>query len=222
MKVLVVGCGLGEDLPLIHGAIGADGQLHAQDISRTMVEAAAAGFRDPGAMFSVSSAMELPYRSRYFDVVFHFGGINAFGDVGKAIGEMERVCRVGGRVVFGDEGVASHLRATEYGKIAIANIPLWASEPPLHLLPTNAGSIRLEYVLGNCFYVLSFSPAAGLPHMNIDVPHKGLRGGTARTRYFGLLEGVSEATKAKVLEKARRDGISVHEMLDRLINKGLS
>ena len=31
MKVLITGCGLGEDIPLIINIIGAEGELHAQD-----------------------------------------------------------------------------------------------------------------------------------------------------------------------------------------------
>jgi hypothetical protein len=53
--------------------------------------------------------------------------------------------------------------------------------------------------------------------MDIDLPHKGRRGGTMRTRYFGLLEGVSEESKRFVFEDAERLDISVHDWLEQVI-----
>ena len=38
-----------------------------------------------------------------------------------------------------------------------------------------------------------------------------------RTRYFGTLEGVTLEAKAMAGEAATREGISVHEWLDRVI-----
>jgi hypothetical protein len=120
-------------------------------------------------------------------------------------------------VVFGDEGVAPWLRDTEYGRIAIANIELWASEVPLPFLPPRCVDVTCTWVLGNCFYVIDFQVSAAGPRMDIDVPHEGARGGTARTRYFGRLEGVSERTRALVREAAKREGLSVHDWLERVL-----
>ena len=218
MKVLVTGCGLGNDLPLILNSVGVEGEIHAQDISKLMVICASKSCDRENICFSISNALSLPYVSRYFDAVYHFGGINLFGDTRKAIAEMERVCKIGGRVLFGDEGIAPHLRGTLYADIAINNNPLWAIEPPMNLLPHNATNVELAYVLGNCFYLIAFSPSIGLPQMNIDVEHKGARGGTARTRYFGKLEGVRERTKEKLIKKAKERGISIHSLLEESIN----
>jgi ubiquinone/menaquinone biosynthesis C-methylase UbiE len=222
MKILVTGCGLGEDIPLIMAKIGAQGELHAQDLSKSMVLAASDAHRHDNLYFSVSNGNFLPHPDRYFDAVFHFGGINLFGDVKNAIAELERVCKIGGRVVFGDEGIAPHLRGTQYADVAINNIKLWESVPPLHLLPTNALDIELKFLLGNCFYLLAFTPSDGFPKMNIDVVHKGLRGGSARTRYFGKIEGVSEPSKEKLVAAARMRGLSVHDLLEEIIASKLS
>ena len=221
MKVLVTGCGLGEDLPMILSAVGAKGEIHAQDISKAMVVSASKRCDQPNVCFSISNALALPYTSRYFDVVFHFGGINLFGDIRRAIGEMERVCKIGGNVLFGDEGISPHLIGTQYADIAINNNHLWAAEAPLKFLPHNAQDINLSYVLGNCFYLIKFSPSNGYPNMNIDVTHKGTRGGTARTRFFGQLEGVTEKSKRKVLNQAKQRGISVHSLLEEIINSSI-
>lgn len=222
MKVLVTGCGLGEDISLIMAKIGSQGELHAQDLSKSMVLAASNAHRYDNLYFSVSNGNFLPHPARYFDAVFHFGGINLFGDVKKAIAELERVCKIGGRVVFGDEGIAPHLRGTQYADVAINNIKLWESLPPLHLLPTNAVEIELKFILGNCFYLLAFTPSDGFPKMNIDVVHKGVRGGSARTRYFGKIEGIREQSKVKLVAAAKKRGVSVHDLLEEIIASKLS
>lgn len=221
MKVLITGCGLGEDIPIVSKAIGLGGEVHAQDISRAMVLESAKNNTQPNTLFTISNANCLPYASGYFDAVFHFGGINLFGDTKKAIAELDRVCKKGGKVVFGDEGVAAHLRGTQYFDVAVCNNKLWAAEPPMALLPQGALDVQLTYILGNCFYVIGFTSGEGFPHMNIDIPHKGVRGGTARTRYFGQLEGVSVETKAKVYAKAKELNMSAHELLEDILRSRL-
>jgi SAM-dependent methyltransferase len=222
-RVLVTGCGLGEDLPFIAEAIGAVGALYAQDISRSMVLQANRNFAGScqilEANFSVGDALDLPFADDFFDAVFHFGGINLFGDMPRAIAEMARVTLPGGRVVFGDESVAPWLRTTEYAKVAVANNPLWASPLPLDCLPIGCDDVNCTFVLGNCFYVIDFMVTTTGPKMNIDVPHRGRRGGTARTRYFGQLEGVNPHTRQIAAEAAERAGISMHEWLERAIHR---
>lgn len=216
-KVLVTGCGLGDDIVEALRRVGPSGEVHAQDISKAMVVEAARRHPALNLMLSVSNGLEMPYATAYFDAVFHFGGINMFGDMRQAIGELARVCKRGGRVVFGDEGIAAHLRGTEYAKVAIQNNGLWALHAPMESLPHGARDVSLRYVLGNCFYVIAFTADEGFPKMNIDVPHQGLRGGSARTRYFGQLEGVSEVTKKRIYDKARALGVSVHDLLESVL-----
>lgn len=220
-KVLIVGCGLGGDLPLVKNYLGDSGEIHAQDLSARMVLSSSEKFSFDNLYFSISDARALPYRSRYFDAVFHFGGINLFGDIRQSISELERVCKIGGIVMFGDEGVAPHLKNTEYGKMVINNNPLWASEAPLNFLPENAQDLQLSYVLGNCFYLICFRPGQGFPQINIDVPHKGIRGGTIRTRYYGQVEAVTELTKQKLVQRAKKQGSSIHDLLEQILAEQL-
>jgi ubiquinone/menaquinone biosynthesis C-methylase UbiE len=218
MNVLIVGCGLGEDIRLVRQLIGPDGAIHAQDLSREMVlRASAFNSGDGRLMFTISNALDLPYKDDYFDAVFHFGGINLFGDMKTAISELTRVTKVGGRTCFGDEGISEHLQGTDYYKIAVLNNGLWASRPPLGLIPHNAIDLTVSYHLGNCFYLISYEKGSGFPPMNLDIPHKGIRGGSARTRYYGAVEGISPETKAKLYEAARQRETSVHDVLETLV-----
>jgi len=158
----------------------------------------------------------------YFDATFHFGGINLFSNIGSAIHEMARVVKVGGKVVIGDEGVAPWLKEKEYGKMAICNIKLWALDPPLSLLPETASNVHLTWVLGNCFYVIDFEVSISEPFMDIDVPHKGIRGGSMRKRYFGQLEGIDPELKKKVGLAASTAGTSTSAWVEQVILKALA
>ncbi|WP_092954690.1 methyltransferase domain-containing protein [Falsiroseomonas stagni] len=215
--VLVTGCGLGDDIPPIMDAVGAGGEVHAQDLSPAMVQAAAGQWARAGGMqprFSVGDAARLPFADGAFDAAFHFGGINLFDDIAGGIAEMARVVRPGGRVVLGDEGVAPWLRGTDYARMVIANIPLWGREAPIALLPPTARQVRLDWILGNCFWVISFTAGEGLPPINPHVPHKGRRGGTMWTRHHGVLEGVTPETRQRVESAAGAAGLSVHDWLE--------
>lgn len=229
-RVLVTGCGLGNDINCILPKIGSAGELFAQDISDLMIIATArrlsvdADLQDSinNIYLSVSNASMLPHQDSYFDAAYHFGGINLFSDIKSAIHEMARVVKIGGKIVIGDEGVAPWLKFNDYGKIAICNNKLWAMEPPLSLLPETVSNVHLTWVLGNCFYVIDFEVSDSGPVMDIDVPHKGGRGGSMRKRYFGQLEGIEPNLKEKVGLAASADGTSASAWVEQVISKALT
>ena len=223
-KVLITGCGLGDDIYPILDIIGDSGEVYASDLSGEMILAAThhkklSNYNTNNIYFSVCNAQTLPFSDDFFDGVFHFGGINLFDDIELAIKEMQRVAKSGARVVFGDEGVAPWLKNTEYGKIAINNNSLWDAEPPINLLPENALDVNLSWILGGCFYLIDFEVSDVGPYMNMNINHKGPRGGNMGTRYFGKLEGVSLETKQFVIADAKEKGISAHDWLEQIINK---
>jgi ubiquinone/menaquinone biosynthesis C-methylase UbiE len=224
-QVLEIGCGTGRDSFRLARRLGTAGRLHMQDLSSGMVHACV---RKMSALanttsfacdldYSVSSATSLPFPDGLFDAVFHFGGFNQFGDLKKGAAELARVAKPGGRVVFGDEAVAPWLRRTEFEAIVTTNNPLFEAEVPLGVLPVGARDVVVRWILGNCFYVIAFRKGDGPPRLNLDLPHRGWRGGTMRTRYFGVLEGVTVEAKALAREAAAKAGVSVHEWLDRLV-----
>jgi ubiquinone/menaquinone biosynthesis C-methylase UbiE len=227
-KLLVTGAGTGNDLPYLAQGLDGAGEIYAQDIAQQMLLTGVKRHQseldrsEVGMHFSVSDAMNLPFTDGYFDAAYHFGGINLFADIRQGIAEMARVVRTGGKVVIGDEGIAPWLRETELGEMLIRNNPLFACDIPLSLLPDSAWEVRLSWELSNCFYVIEFSVAAGPPHINIDVPHVGKRGGSIRTRYFGQLEGVDPALRDRVYAEAERLGMSRVEYLEKVLRGRLS
>ena len=113
--------------------------------------------------------MSLPFPDGFFDAAFHFGGINLFGDKRKAVAEMARVVRKGGRVVFGDEGLAPWLRDTEYGRILMSSSPLYAYEIPFEAVPPSARDVSVRWMIGNAYYLVAFTVADGRPFASSDV-----------------------------------------------------
>lgn len=226
-SALVTGCGLGDDIPAILDEVGADGEVYAQDLSAAMAFRAAALWADEPpekacrVSFSVGNALWLPFADDVFDAAFHFGGINLFDDIARGIDEMNRVVKPGGRVVFGDEGVGPWLRDTDYSRMVITNNGLWARQAPIDKLPATAADVALSWVLGNCFWVCEYTVASALPECNPHVRHKGPRGGSMWTRYHGQIEGVTPETRTEVREAAAKAGMSVHDWLEGVLQKGL-
>src|SRR5207237_1494729 len=133
--------------------------------------------------FHLSNVLHLPFADGVFDAAYHFGSLNTFGDKRRALLEMTRVVRPGGKVVIGDESVAPWLRRRRFGRMLLKANPLYRHLPPLAALPQNAREVSLHWVLGNAFYFIEFRVGEGPPPLNIDLPIPGRRGGTLRSRY---------------------------------------
>jgi ubiquinone/menaquinone biosynthesis C-methylase UbiE len=224
-RVLEIGCGTGRDSYRLARRLGEGGALFMQDLSANMVFACLQSmsaraeqmpFRCP-LEYSVCNVTHLPFADGFFDRVFHFGGLNQFGDIPAAMLELTRVTRSGGRVLVGDEAVAPWLKGTEFEAIVTTNNPLFTAEVPLRALPICARDVTVKWIVANCFYVIVFTKGSGPPPLDLDLPHQGWRGGSMRTRYYGQMEGVTPKAKALAREAAAAEGISVHEWLDRLV-----
>lgn len=222
MRVLEVGCGTGRDSFRLARRLGR-GELHMQDLSPAMVRVCRhkmAGFqKDLGFActleYSASNASWLPYPDGYFDALFHFGGFNHFSDLKNAAAELTRVVRKGGRVLFGDEAVAPWLKGTEFDGIVSINNSLFKENVPLAVLPVSARDVTVRWLIANCFYVIAYTRGEdGPPPLDLDLPHTGVRGGSMRSRYFGVMEGVTPDTKELVRKAAAKAGTSIHEWLE--------
>jgi ubiquinone/menaquinone biosynthesis C-methylase UbiE len=184
LRVLEVGCGTGKDSIQIASYLGSRGELYIQDISASMIDLARrrlAGVTTEVEYF-VGNAAYLPFDDRFFNAVFHFGGLNTFGDIRRALAEMTRVVRVGGKIVVGDEGVAPWLRKKKFGRVLINANPLYHHWPPLECLPENAREVTVRWILGNAFYLIDYRVGDGPPKVDLDLPIPG-KGDSLRSRY---------------------------------------
>jgi ubiquinone/menaquinone biosynthesis C-methylase UbiE len=226
-RVLEVGCGTGRDSYRIARRLDQRGELFLQDLSPGMVHTCVKRMGEYQREFnfscqlsySVSNATYLPFADDFFDAVFHFGGFNEFSDHRATAAEFARVVKPGGIVLFGDESVGPWLRGTEFEGIVVTNNPLFRHRLPIDVLPDCARDVNVRWIMGNCFYVITFRKGDGPPPLDLDLPHKGWRGGTLRSRYFGVMEGVSPEAKELARKAAAAAGVSVHEWLDGLVRK---
>ena len=101
-RVLDVGCGTGIVARLAAERIGDDGLVVGIDGHPGMVEAARS--IRPDLDWREASAEGLPFDDDGFDVVLCSLGLQFFADRGRALGEMRRVMRPGGRTVLATAG----------------------------------------------------------------------------------------------------------------------
>ena len=219
--VLETGAGTGRDSEIIARRIGAEGKLYIQDLSPSFLAKNIERMRDIEAHVepALANGYYLPFADNSFDACYHFGGINAFGDIKRAFSEMARVTKPGGKIVVGDENMPPWLRDTEFARVLINSNPEFAYSLPLDKLPIEARKTRLEWIIGGVFYVIDFEVGEGEPKADFDFPIPGVRGGTHRTRYYGQLEGVTPEAKKLAYEARAKSGKSMHQWLEEAVRQ---
>ncbi len=219
--VLETGAGTGRDSEIIAQRLGADGKLYIQDLSPSFLDKNIGRMRDGNTHVepALANGYYLPFAENSFDACYHFGGINAFGDIKRAFSEMARVTKPGGKVVVGDESMPPWLRETEFGRILMNSNPEFTYPLPLDKLPVEARKPRLEWIIGGVFYVIDFVVGEGEPYADFDFPIPGVRGGTHRTRFYGQLEGITPEAKRLAYEARAKTGKSMHQWLDDVVTQ---
>ena len=145
--------GPGGNFPAIYSLIGPRGKLVAMDLSRAMLKEAQRFARAKKIVADIqqADALKLPYADNCFNAVVHYGAINQFDDKRKAINEMLRVTKPGGVIAILDEGIEPGKENTWLAKLLVWKNQLFASRPPLDMIPTSANP-QIEWVLRGIFY----------------------------------------------------------------------
>ena len=222
-RVLETGCGTGRDTVQLAATAGT---VFATDLSADMIRVgrsrlAEAGIGTDRVRLFVSDATRLPLADACFDAAYHFGGLNLFPDIRRGIAEMARVVKPGGKVVFGDEGLAPWLADSEFGKVLVNSNPLYRFQPPIALLPVSARDVACRWIMNGAFYVVDFTVGEGEPFLDLDLPFPGWRGGSHRTRYYGKLDGVAPEIRQQVVDAAARAGMSLTAWLETTLRDAL-
>ncbi len=108
--VLDVGCGHGATMPKLAERIGGGGRVVGVDSSSTMIAEAQRRF-DPASWpieFHCADAASLPFDDSVFDAVRCDRVLMFVGDPMRALAEMRRVTRTGGRVVVTEGDLGTH------------------------------------------------------------------------------------------------------------------
>lgn len=215
-KILETGAGTGRDSFLLASKLDKSGELHVHDIFDKILMESFEKLKnvEPKIIHCISNAMYLPYPDNYFDIYYHFGGLNTFSDKKKAFEEISRVVKPGGKVIIGDESMPVWLRKTDFGKILMNSNPHYIYMLPLEDMHYTAREVSINYIIGGAFYFISYSVGEGEPYADFDFEIPGPRGGTHRTRYFGHVEGVSEEAIDLAKQAREKSGKSMHQWLD--------
>lgn len=102
---LDLGCGAGVDVLIAARLVGPTGSAWGVDMADEMLELADRNREEAGldnAHFRKGFAEELPFEDAFFDAITSNCVLNLIGDKRRAIAEMARVLRPGGRVAIAD------------------------------------------------------------------------------------------------------------------------
>ncbi len=104
-KIVDIGAGAGIDSMIAAKLVGDDGEVVGVDMTPAMLERARRAAREAGkdnVRFVQGHAEELPVEDEWADVVISNGVLNLVPDKTRAVAEMYRVLKPGGRLQIGD------------------------------------------------------------------------------------------------------------------------
>ena len=119
--VLDIGCGSGIDSIIAVNLVGPEGKVTGIDLVPEMLARARENARMAGVeyvTFMEASAEQLPFPDHSFDVVISNGVFNLVVDKVKALAEVYRVLKPGGRFMLADQVLAGELPKETKARVA--------------------------------------------------------------------------------------------------------
>lgn len=110
-RLLDLGCGLGDDAATMARLVGREGEAVGIDASSAAITAARARHRGEAVRFEVADAAELPYGDRSFDRCRSDRVLQHLSDPERALAELVRVTKPGGRMVISESSFALRTEA---------------------------------------------------------------------------------------------------------------
>ncbi len=158
-RVLEVAVGTGSNSTRIAKRVGTKGRLIGLDISSAMLRRCQRKFGRLGRKADLieADASQLAVADNTFDLVLHFGGIKNFGDKRKALGEMIRVAKRGGKIIVSEKCVPPDKRRSVRNRVLLRRDPLLAQQPPVDLIPSAIKDVKLSWFWSDTAYEIRFT-----------------------------------------------------------------
>jgi len=160
--VLELAAGTGSNLALLAEDLGKGGTVFGLDLSRRMLDLAHRKLRDlpRPPQLVLGNSQHLPFLDGVFDAVLDGAGIKYYSDKGRALREMLRVVKPGGKVLVTELGLPAEGRPTLRQRLLLLWIPGFREGPPLNALPTDAREVKLDWDAAKTFFALEFRRAS--------------------------------------------------------------
>ena len=86
--------------------------------------------------------------------------------------------------IFDNYSIVIKSQGNNRDNMMINNNSLWKKKIPIDKIPFYTNNINIKWLLGNCFYFISFVKDNRFPNVNLHVKHKSPRGGSIMSRYI--------------------------------------
>lgn len=126
--ILELACGTGRVTKHLMAKLAPNGKLCATDLNAGMLQIAKGKLADPRVEWLVADAHELPFAEGFFDLVVCQFGVMFFADKPKAMAEVLRVLKPGGRFLFNTWGKMEKNVITDLTRQAL--LETFPDDPP--------------------------------------------------------------------------------------------
>jgi ubiquinone/menaquinone biosynthesis C-methylase UbiE len=132
-----------------HGWMGLNAEFAGVDLSEQMLLKGADFMTrmNVGIDFAFADAQQLPFETESFDIVTCYGAVNGFTSISKALNEMVRVTKKGGKILFLDEQLYAGARFFErlYFDSVLSSHDI-VKRCPVEMLPINVEQVEVYQV----------------------------------------------------------------------------
>jgi SAM-dependent methyltransferase len=155
---LEIAAGTGENLRLMAEHLSGEGAAFGVDLSRRMIGRAERKLSRAGRSVTLvlGNAVRLPFRDGAFDAVLDGFGMKYYSDKPRAVREMLRVVKPGGKVVIAELGVPQKESLSVRQRLLRAWIPHFDEPPPLEAIPEAVGGLSVSWDAHETAYVIEF------------------------------------------------------------------
>ncbi len=156
-SVLDLGTGTGVLIPFLLKAVGASGHVTAVDFAEKMVERCKAkNVQHPNVTVLMQQVENLQFPSESFDAVTCFGLFPHFENREKALGQINRVLKVGGKLVIAHALSSQEIKAHHHNAAPAVAHDVLPQEAEMKALLKQAGFINVKITdKTGCYLCLS-------------------------------------------------------------------